>query len=228
MKKLLVISLLLIMAAGAANAGVISDIRTGLVAEGTEVTATDVVVTAVRYNGFAATEIPAGTYNSIWVYTGGAPGVVIGDVVEINAKYEEYYTLSELNVTTAAAGYVTVTGSTVAPVIPLTAAELMVDPEAYESAVIQITDGMAVCQAPDSYGVWMVSTLGSCIDIQMDDYWYDDTTVAVCDCYNWATGLWTYSYGAWELNPFADGIEKVDCAVPADPVSFGQVKSLFN
>ena len=39
---------------------------------------------------------------------------------------------------------------------------------------------------------------------------------------------WTYSYGAWELNPFADGIEKVDCAVPTDPVSFGQVKSLFN
>ncbi len=228
MKKLLVVSLLMVMAASVAQAGVISDIRNGLVAVDTEVTATDVVVTSVRYNGFSGSEIPAGTYNSIWVYTGGAPGVEIGDIVTINAMYIEYYDLSELNVTTAPAGYVTITGSMVAPVIPLTAAELMVDPEAYENAVIQITDGMAVCQAADGYGVWMVSTLGSCIDIQMDDYWYDAATVVICDCYNWAIGLWTWSYGAWELNPFADGIEKVDCTVDNETTTFGQMKSLFN
>ncbi len=226
MKKLLLVSLVLLLAA-TAGAGVVYDCNTGVIAEFTDVVAPGLVVTAVRSSGFAATELPAGPFTAIWVYTGSAPAAVVGDIVDVSAQYKEYYDLSELSVGDAVAGSVTIVGSTTAPIIPLTAAELMVDPEAYESHAIQITDGMAVCSAPNSYGEWTVSTLGSCIDIMMDDYWYDDTTVALCDCYDWAIGMWTYAYGAWRLEPFVDGIAKVDCTVDNDSMTFGQMKSLF-
>ena len=78
-----------------------------------------------------------------------------------------------------------------------------------------------------TYGEWSVEVLASGEAIVMDDYWFDDTTVVVGQCYDHACGIWDYGYGAYKLQPFADGIDVVECAVPATETNFSAVKGLF-
>ena len=52
-------------------------------------------------------------------------------------------------------------------------------------------------------------------------------TLAVDMCANWAVGMWTYSYGVFELHPFVDGFPVVDCTVPTDEVTLDSVKALY-
>ncbi len=61
----------------------------------------------------------------------------------------------------------------------------------------------------------------------MDDYFYDDTTVMLGDCYDCATGVLTYSFGAFKLEPFDGAICVVDCTVDNEASTFSQVKKSF-
>lgn len=228
MKKL-VIGLLLIGAC-AASAGTIIDLQMGAYTVGDEVTVTNAVVTGVRYNGMCINEDPNGPYTGVWVYTGAAPAAAVGDLVEVKGLYEEYYDFTEINVTTDMTGYVTNLGPHTGALYPieLTLAAFNADPEPYEGCFVKITSGMVVTSAPSTYGEWTVESFEDPGEfLIMDDYWYDDTTVLLGDCYNCATGIITYSFGTYRLEPFADAICVVDCAVPNQVMSFGQVKSLY-
>lgn len=225
---------LLLLTVSAVSAGTIVDLQTGSYAIGAEVTVTGAVVSGVRYNGFFMTEQNNVPYAGVWVYTGTAPGVASGDLVDVKGLYEEYFDFTEINVTTDLTGYVTVTGSHQGIIYPMdvTIADLIANGEPYESCFIRVLDGMTVISpptlVPNTYGEWVVESWDNPGQtLVFDDYWYDDTTVLEGDCYLWATGILNFGFGVFKLEPFADGICHADCVVSTDDMSFDQVKSLF-
>ncbi len=230
MTKRWIVLLLVSLCASAVLAQVptytIHDIRTGLVPEGTQLNVNGAIVTAVRYNGFSCTDPAAGPYTAIWVYTSVDPAVVPGDVVDImDANYQEYYGLSELNMTTYS-GTWTVVGSAPVPALVMTLADVQADDEAWESHVITLTDGFMVTELLN-YGQWNATSADSGLVLMNDDYFFDSSVLQVGDCYNGVVGMYTYSYGDYKLNPLADGLMLVDCAVANDSVSFSRVKALY-
>ena len=232
MKNVVIVTLLVLMSASAVLAQsiptTIPDIRAGLVPENSQVDVTGgtVVVTAVRYNGFACTDLAAGPYTAIWVYTGAAPAVVAGDVIDIvNGEYKEYYDLSEIDMNTFA-GTVSVVGTAPVPSFVMSLTDLMVDQEAWESHVFTITDGFTVTELL-SYGEWNAVSYFTGLVLLHDDYFFDETTLAIGDCYAGVTGLLSYSFGAYKMNPLVDGLVEVDCSISNEDVSFGQLKASF-
>lgn len=63
------------------------------------------------------------------------------------------------------------------------------------------------------------------VTFDFDDYWYDASTVVVGDCYESVTGIITYTFSNWKLEPLVDGIEF--CLVPTEETSFGTLKSIY-
>lgn len=229
MKKIALACLIALIAASA-QAGIIEDIQTGLVEVGTLQTPCDVVVTAVTYNGVWVAEAPYGANNGIWVYLGSDEPIefVAGDVLCICGEYKEYYDLSEIDVVSAGLyGSIIKTDEMAVPMPSyVTAADLMADPEPWESCVITIVDGMEVTVEPSSYGEWF-ATAQDGTEIMFDDVFYDDSTVALGDCYNNATGVYTYTFSAFKLLPFEDGLALTDCTVDTDDTTLSSLKALF-
>ncbi|MEZ4365654.1 MAG: amidohydrolase family protein [Kofleriaceae bacterium] len=118
----------------------IPSIRTGGVAEGTAVTVVDVIVTGVATNGFSVQDptIATGVNAGLFVFTGGSPGVAIGDRVTVEGDVDEYFTMTEL-----ANGSVVskVAGTPIVP-LPLTVAVAATEP--YENVLVTLTDVTAV------------------------------------------------------------------------------------
>ncbi len=227
--KTLATVLMLTLVAAAAQAGVIADIQQGVYTEGDLVTVTDAVVTGATGNGAFITELPVGPYSGIWVYAGSDHGMVEGDVVTITGVYTEYYDLSEISVPDAGDdGMITITAQGEAPTpYSVTAAEYLADPEVFEGVSICITDGMQVNDVPNQYGEWYATVLDTDMEIMFDDYFYDTSTVMAGQCYNHACGAVYYSFGAYKLQAYADGIEVVDCTVPVESSSLSSIKGLF-
>ncbi len=234
MKTFVIATLLLVMAATAyGQATPITDIQGGLYAEGVLVTPRGVVV-AMRYNGIYIADAPFGATNGIWVYTGSDAGYQLGDIVQTCGVYKEYYDLSEVDIPAADIyGSLLKVGEQAVPAPSVvTAADLMANPEIWESCAITIQDGMQVIleDSPgvpvSSYGEWTATCLDG-TEIAMDDYWYDATQVVMLECYNNATGIWNYGYGAFKLEPYVDGLALVNCTIPTEAVSFGAVKAMY-
>ena len=222
------IVLFVILLAAAAQAGIISDIQQGLVPEDTMVQIGNATVTGAAYNGCFITELPVGPYSGIWVYLGEDHTVVDGDIINVVGQYVEYYGLSEINVGGIPDGVYEVVGGGELPTpFFLTAAELYVDPEVFESVAICITDGMMVQDVPSSYGEWYADVLDSDLVIMFDDFWYDASTVMAGHCYNHACGVLTYSYSNYKLEAYADGIEVVDCTVGTEASTLTEIKGIF-
>ncbi|PIV81211.1 hypothetical protein COW53_05630 [bacterium CG17_big_fil_post_rev_8_21_14_2_50_64_8] len=229
MKRFALVTALLLVALGAqtvvaAVAPTIYDIQNGVYAAGDTLTVTGTVV-AVRYNGIWVAEAPFGAYNGIWVYMGSTTNVP-GDIVDVTGVYSEYYGLTELAAITD--GVVTTgTGPVPAPTV-LDAATLTADPEPWESCAVTISDGMHVTETSDvlGHGYWTCQMTNGTV-VNFDDYFYDDTTVLLGQCYNNATGIWEYTWSAFRMEPYVDGYPLVDCVVDDQEVSFGDVKSLF-
>ena len=231
--KTLLTTLLLVAIAGSAFAQgetvSIQDIRTGLVPAGTECQLSGTnVVTSVRYNGFSLAQVPAPSsgFGAIWVYTGTAPTCDVGDYVYVYAgEYKEYYDLSELDMTTLG-GTVTVTSSgNATPKYVVSLADALANAEAYESHILEIAEEVIVTEFLD-HGEWYAESVTGDV-LYQDDYFFDETTLALGDCYTGATGLWTYAYGDYKLNPFSDGITAGECVVANEALSFGEVKALY-
>ncbi|MCP4144898.1 MAG: hypothetical protein GY752_06390 [bacterium] len=223
MKKLLLVALTLIVSTSA-FAGVIYDLNTGVYADGDLVSA-EGVITAVRYNGFSMTELPVGPYSAVWVYCGDASTFTIGDEVVItDGQYTEYYDLSEIIQTDLL--QIAITGNN--PIAPLvmTVAAAAADYEPWESGVITFTDGFWVTEIL-SHGQWSARSYDSMTNLIHDDYFFDETTLAVEMCYDGVTGMLTYNYGEFKMNPFADGLVVGDCVIANEEVSFGSVKALY-
>ncbi|MBT7311003.1 hypothetical protein HN843_04525, partial [bacterium] len=222
MKKLLLVALTLIVSTSA-FAGVIYDLNTGVYAQGDLVTASG-TITGVRYNGFSMTELPAGPYTGVWVYCGDASGFAIGDEITItDGEYTEYYDLSEIIQLNLA--LITITGN--APVAPMvmTVAAAAADYEPWESGFVTFTDGFWVVELL-GYGEWAARSYQSSIDLINDDYFFDETGLEVEMCYDGVTGIMLFGYGAFKMNPMADGLVVGDCVIANEEVSFGAVKAL--
>ena len=109
------------------------------------------VVTALASNGFFIqtpddrADADPETSNGIFVFTGGAPGVTVGDVVDVTADVSEFFDFTELGgaaVTVLASGSplpapVALDAATPSPDQPQPATEL----ERYESMRVQVTGG---------------------------------------------------------------------------------------
>ena len=156
--------------------------------------------------------------------------VAVGDLVEVKGLYEEYFDFSEINVSTDATGYFNNLGVHDGAIYPLyvTMAQLAANAEPYEGCYIAIVDPMMVTAAPNNFGEWTVeSQMSPGTFLIMDDYWYDDTTVMLGDCYCCASGVLAYSFGAYKLEVFENAICIIECAVSNEDVSFGQLKASF-
>ncbi|MCP4291322.1 MAG: hypothetical protein GY780_05745 [bacterium] len=225
--KRIAIALLFVLIAVSAQAATIYDIQNGLYDEGAIVDLYGVTVSAVRYNGVWVSEAPHGAYNGIWVY--GPTELAVGTVVNLTAgEYTEYYDLSEIMNPEV---LVLNVGEAPAPTV-LNAADLFggvpllaYDPEAYESCLVTIADGMTVTEIL-TYGQWLaVAEDGT--PVLFDDYLFDSSTVLVGDCYNSATGILDYSFGEFKLQALEDGVALVDCTVATEEVSFEGIKALY-
>lgn len=230
MKTFVTAILLLIIATGAlAQGSSIYDIQNGLIAEGTLVTPRG-VVTGVTGNGFFVAEAPYDAWRGIWVYSPGHT-MMPGDDVQLCGVYAEYFGLSEVDIV-AAGLYGSVLKMGVLPVPApnvVSAADIWAggpDAEAWESCMVLVQDGMEVTTAPNSFGEWFATALDG-TEVMFDDFWYDDTQVALMQCYNNATGILTYSFSNFKLEAFADGIPIVDCTVPTEAVTFSDLKALY-
>lgn len=232
--KRLALAILLTMIAFGAQAGTIYDLEVGGVyAEGDYVEVICGVVTASATYGCAVAEAPFGVGNSTWVYLGSGHIAQVGDIVNVYGVYAEYYDLTEIDVGhyTGAdpAAYFNVVGTCVEMPAPIyvTAAEIMAAPEHYESCIVWITDGFIVDALPSSYGEWTAQSHEDGTSINFDDYWYDESVLDAGVCADWAIGMWTYSYSAFKLEPFADGFPVVNCVVDSQSETWGGVKSLY-
>jgi len=230
MKKIVLACLFLLIASGAYAQDTIYDIQTGLVPEGSLATLNGVVVVAVRDIGVFVAEAPYAGYNGIWIYTGSDDphGLVAGDVVAICGEYKEYYDVSEIDLPAAGLyGSILKTGTQEVPApFMITAADLLMDEEMWESCAITITDGMEVTDTSLGYGEW----LATCMDgseIKFDDWWYDFEQVAEGQCYDTATGIYFYAFGTWRLEAYADGLIIVDCMVDTEDLALGSVKAMY-
>jgi len=228
------IALALVLCAGAAQAGPIWDLQIGgLYIEGDWITVEGAIVMAAATYGVVIVEEPFGVGNGVWVYLGSDHGVEPYSVVDIYGVYEEYYDLTEINVGNHTGddppsycnvvGYVT---ELPAPVV-VDAATLVADGEPYEGNIVTISDGLEITEILD-YGEWKaVSHEDGVSLIYFDDFWYDATTVEVGQCYDHATGYWTYSFEAYKLEVYADGFPLVDCTVNSETITFGGIKALY-
>lgn len=194
----------------------------------TLVTPCDAIITAVRADGFYASQAPHGAWDAIWVYYPGhafAPG----DVVSICGLFQEVCGLTTINIPDASIyGYILKTGTApIPPVNFVTAADLAASPEQWESVLVTIVDGMTV---PAGFnlgsGMWSVESLGGTV-LTFDDFWYDFANVMEGQCYNNATGILHDGCGTFMFEPFANGIPIVNCSVGVEPVSMGGLKALF-
>lgn len=218
MRKLLMLAIMLI--AGSAFAGAIYDMNTGVYLEGDIVTVDYAVVTAIRDAGFSCTENANGPYGAVWVYVGtGNVTVVLGDEISMTGEYVEYYGLTEMKNLTD----LTVLGNAPVAPAPLLGSELNADHEAYESAVIVLTEQFVIVEILN-YGMWSAENAGGDL-VLFDDYWYDESGLAVDDCFVNITGMFTYSYDEFKMNPFEDGME--ECSVAAEAKTFSSLKALY-
>lgn len=221
----IVIVLTAVLLAAVAQAGVISDLQQGMYEEGAPIQVSGAIVVAANASGAFITELPVGPYAGVWVYA-GSHTMVAGDIVNIEGVYDEYYDLTEID---ASDGVIQITGTGPVPMpYNLTAAEFAADPEAFEGVSICITDGFIVTEIR-SYGEWVANAIESDVDVVFDDYWFTPPTEDdLGACFNNASGCVTFSFGEYKLEAFADGVEFVDCTVPAEATSLTEIKALFN
>lgn len=194
----------------------------------TLVTPCDAIVTAVRANGFYASQAPHGAWDAIWVSYPGHT-FVPGDLISICGLFKEVCGLTTIDIPGAGVyGYILKTGTApVPPVNYVTAAAYLASPEQWESVTVTIVDGMLV---PAGFslgsGQWTVNVLGGS-SLTFDDFWYNFAQVMEGQCYNNATGILHDSCGTYLFEPFANGITLVNCAVPAESMTLGTIKALF-
>ncbi len=136
------------------NAYSIEDVRTA-VGLGERILIVGSVVTGVGDSGFTMQD-PSdadGRYAGIYVYTGGAPTVAVGDVIDVTGEVGDYYGEGQLQ-----SADIVLSSTVVGTVTPvrLTTAEAATEP--YEGVLVTLTDATVTDPAYDC------SVDGSCSD----------------------------------------------------------------
>ena len=113
----------------------IYDIQGGLFSIGDAVQISSVAVTAVSGSGFTVQEQAGGEYSGVMVYTGSAPTVTAGQLLNVDGTLDEYYGETQLK-----DAVITILSSSFSPTgIVLTAAEAAT--ENYEGVLVTIETG---------------------------------------------------------------------------------------
>ncbi|WP_232460744.1 Gldg family protein [Thermococcus barossii] len=161
------------------------------------------VVTFVASNGFAI-QNGTGPWSGIWVYTGSAPDVEVGDLVEVQAEVDEYYGFTELNYrnTDADKRDIRILGSTEVP-SPVVLPTGNVSQEKWEGVLVEIRDVKVI--DPDlGYGEWFVDDGSG--PVRIDDKFYDYSPSHFR--YVYIRGIVWYSYGNFKIEPrYGDDVE---------------------
>lgn len=224
MKRLIPLILIVLIASTAAQAGMIMDLRSGLVAEGSIVDIEGAVVTSVMNNSVTVSELPGGPGMGLWVIVGDTPTVAAGDIVDLRGTYLEHNDRATLSLLHPADAAMTVVGSTMPIPVYATVDEVMADPEAWESVVVMVTDGLIV-QDVFTDGTWLVSSYETGTPLMLDDYFGLHPTVGVGECYNNALGLFFMLEGQHVLKALE--VDFTDCTVANDDVGMGELKRMF-
>jgi hypothetical protein len=218
------LAVIVLCAASAAQAGVIQDIIGGVVPEGSIVDIEGAVVTSVMNSSVTISELPGGPGLSMWVIVGEAPTVSAGDIVDLRGTYLEHNGRSTLSLLHPSDAAMTVTGSM--PPIPFyaTVNDLVADPDAWESVVVMVTDGLVVQEInPD--GTWLVHSYETGTPLILDDYFGLHPIVGAGECYNNALGLFFMYEGQHVLKALE--VDFTDCTVAAEEMDLGTLKSQY-
>jgi hypothetical protein len=114
----------------------IVEIQSGTVPVNTSVYVNNVIVTAVESNGFMVQDptVAGGMYAGVHVFVGGAPGVSVGDRVEIAGTVVEYFMNTEID------GAQVISRTTGTPVTPVSLTVAQAATEPYEGVLVTLTD----------------------------------------------------------------------------------------
>ena len=115
-------------------------IQDGTVPTGTSVNVQDVTVTAVDASGFVAQDptVATGRNAGVYVFTGSAPGVAIGETVAFAGTTQEYFMLTEVG------GAVVLSHTAGTPIAPIALTVAQAADEAYEGTLVRLTGVTAV------------------------------------------------------------------------------------
>ncbi len=157
----------------------IPEIQSGAVPTGSDVYVVGAVVTGVANNAFAMQDptVANGQNAGIWVFTGSAPGLQLGDRVTVSGSVSEYFQLTEIEnaVIEARAG-----GAPLAPVVVTTA---LAATEIYEGTLVTLSD---VAQVDIPYAC--SADNAACADQRLWEI--NDTIVAYDDVWQGSTTDW--------------------------------------
>ena len=224
MNRMIPIVLVVLLAASVVTAGTIQDIRSGLVPEGTIVDIEGAVMTSVMHSSFTIAEMPGGPGLALWVIDSEAPTINVGDVVDLRGTYIEHHERATLSLLHPADAHVTVTGAV--PPVPVyaTVDEILADPEAWESVVVMVTDGLIVQEILQD-GNWLVHSYETGSPLVLNDYFGLFPSVAIGECYNNGFGVFFRYEGQHVLKALE--LDFTDCAVGNDTLGVGELKALY-
>ena len=152
-----------------------------------EMVETTGIVTAVGEYGFFMQDAD-GPWNGIWIVDFGDAGVSIGDEVIVSGMVEEYYDLTEINISNN--GDCSILSSS-NELFDSWSMNQSSDFESFESVLVTVS---GVCDGPpNEYGEWTLS------GIWIDDLMYSFTPVTGQE-YT-ITGPLNYTYGEYKVEP---------------------------
>lgn len=216
------IALIFTIAAMLLNAGLaqaqiattIYEIQQDAFADGTHVSIAGVVVTAVddipSGYGFWVQEPAGGPHSALYVFVGilAPSGAIIGDIVDVEGMYDDYYGLAEINLSPAYGGFgsFAVVGTGPVPEPQLlrawqTKTGNPLEAEQWESMLIKLENLTALALDP-GYGEWFAEEFGFAVnDTTRCD---DGAGVAGPPAGTQMTsiaGILNYSYSDFKLTP---------------------------
>ena len=205
MKKLLIIMMTLLLAAGA-FATTISDIQQGNVSEGTVVTVSGIVTGEPYAFGGSKMYIQdgEGAWSGIYVYLGThvenlvGDSVIVaeGDSVTVTGEYAEYFDLSQLKNITS----LVVDEAGVGCPAPIMVPADSLNQEKYEGCLVKLNK-VAVSDGKNGFGEWDVADASGSVAVDDEGnaayyFWPDeyDSLISI-------TGLMSFSYGEYKIQP---------------------------
>ena len=185
----------------------VAGIQQGFFTTGTEVTLSQVVVTAdVSWDRFFIQDQGGGIFSGITVETGNFfIGVDVGDVINITGKIIEHYGRTQLNISQYED--IVKTGQTSTPV----AVTISSEPdswEPYEGVLIRL-QGVKAVTGENTYGEAELS-----LNVYMDDQYYD-FDINPNDQFASIKGVVDYNYGKFTVYP-RDAADLEVLVVPVD------------
>lgn len=157
---------------------------------------TEGVVTFVSDYGFAI-QNGSGAWSGIWVYTGSAPSVSVGDLVEVQALVKEHYHFTEINYkdTNPDDRFIKVLGTAEVPE-PVVLKTGEVSSEKWEGVLVEVRN-VKVTNANLGYGEWQVDDGSGPIRIDDKFYKYQPEYSK----YVYIRGIVWFSYGNFKIEP---------------------------